>query len=583
MKKIKNREKYFEAIVDAFDGETFVCSPQNVIEYVNKRALDQIGHDLVGQKCFRAIYGLENICPWCREQAVFEGKTIRWEHENIQTGRWYHYMASPVFHADGSVSKLTLILDITQRKLAEKSLKESERRLQTLMGNLPGMVYRCRADKRFTMEFASESCFKLLGYRPDELVGKGATPYEEIVDPQDRKNLIRCVNTALNDKRSFSFIYRVKKASGEMIWVWEQGEGIFSDDGKLIALEGFITNVTEHKKAELDLRKENTRLKNLAQIRYKFGSIVGKSKQMQAVYELILKASSNDVNVIISGESGTGKELVAKSIHQLSDRKDNSFVTVNCGAINENLIESEFFGYKKGAFSGAVSDVIGFLKKSDKGTLFLDELGETSKRMQVKLLRAIESREFTPVGGNEVIGSDFRIIAATNRNLEEAVNNHKMRKDFYYRIHILPIHLPPLRERKEDIALLIDHFIDVYPNKGPGKPKIPFDVRQAFEQYDWPGNIRELQNAVYRYIALGNVAVGNGAITITQGQNEAVPKIDMVPANGLDRTLAQLEKQIVEKALFKFQWNRGKAAQFLQIDRKTLYRKIKLHGLDLSK
>lgn len=569
------RKNYFKAIVGAFDGHVYVCSSQNIIEYVNQKVIDEMGRDITGQHCFKALYGLEKICSWCREQDVFEGKTVRWEFESPETGQWYYFMASPVFHSDGSVSKLTLCADITENKMLEKALTESTRRLETLMGNLPGMVYRCKADETNSMEFASKGCYKLLGYKASELIGEGATAYQHLVHPLERKNLLRSLNAALDEKRSYSFIYRVKTATGEIIWVWEQGVGVFSNSGKLIALEGFITNVTEHKKAELDLRNENIKLKKYFKDRYKFGNIVGKSHLMQTVYELILQSSANDANVIIYGESGTGKELVARSIHNLSDRKENSFVAVNCGAINENLIESEFFGYKKGAFTGAASDTLGFFDKSNGGSLFLDELGEMSMNMQVKLLRAIEAQEYTPVGGNSVKTSDFRIIAATNQNLTKLIKNKKMREDFYYRIHILPIFLPPLRERKEDIPLLIDHFIDIYPWKGSKKVNIPNNIREAFQRYDWPGNVRELQNAVSRYITLGKIDFTTEKIKTETNSYENFYNDISSTEKGLDKVMAQIEKKVILKILEKYQWNRGKTAKHLNIDPKTLYRKIK--------
>ena len=569
------RKNYFKAIVGAFDGPVYVCSSDNTIEYVNQKVIDEMGRDITGQHCFKALHGCEKICSWCKEQEVFKGKTVRWEFEHPKTGKWFNYMTSPIFHSDGSVSKLTLCADITENKLLEKALTESTRKLTTLMGNLSGMVYRCKTDAETSMEFASKGCYKLLGYKASELIGKSTTAYQHIVPPQDRKNLLRCVAAALDEKRSYSFIYRVKKATGEIIWVWEQGEGVFSDSGKLMALEGFITNVTEQKKVELDLRNENTKLKNSFKDRYKFGNIVGKSDLMQAVYDLILHSSSNNANIIIYGESGTGKELVAHSIHNLSDRKKNAFVAVNCGAINENLIESEFFGYKKGAFTGASSDTLGYFDKSDGGSLFLDELGEMSMSMQVKLLRAIEGQGYTPVGGNSVKTSDFRIIAATNQNLKELIKNKRMREDFYYRIHILPIFLPPLRERKEDIPLLIDHFIQIYPNKDSKKITMPNHIREAFNRYDWPGNVRELQNAVYRYLTLGEIVFINEEPMLENNLYENFHKDISGSQKGLDIVMAQLEKKIILKTLEKFQWNRGKTAEYLNIDRKTLYRKIK--------
>jgi PAS domain S-box-containing protein len=573
----KIKKNYFNAVVGAFEGCTYVCSCDNIIEYVNKRVVDKMGRDITGEYCFSALHGLDDICPWCREQDVFKGKTIRWEYKLPKTGRWYNYMASPIYNTDGSISKLTLCNDITESKMAELAAKESERRLQTLMGNLPGMVYRCKADKTHTMEFASQGSFKLLGFHPWELTGKGNTSFQRLVHPDDRGNLIECLNTALEEKRSYSFIYRIKKATGEILWVWEQGVGVFSKTEKLISLEGFITNVTEQKQAELDLRKENTKLKFATKDRYKFGNIVGKSPAMQEVYELILKASSNDVHVIIYGESGTGKELVAQSIHDLSDRKDHPFVAVNCGAINENLVESEFFGYKKGAFTGAsATGSLGYLDKAHGGSLFLDELGEMSLNMQVKLLRAIESKGYIPVGSNRIKRSDFRIISATNRNLVESVHNKTMREDFYYRIHIFPIHLPPLRERKQDIPLLIEHFIEAFSNTHSKQVTIPADIINTFQQYDWPGNIRELQNAIYRYITMGKTDLVNDRFKVETTLNTSdYETAAEMPKKGLNEIVADLEKKIILTALEKHQWNRGKTAEFLNIDRKTLYRKIK--------
>ena len=574
-----NSENYFKLAIDAFDGLVYICSLDNRIEYVNQKAIDEVGENVIGKRCYRALHGRDNICPWCREQDVFQGKVVRWKVENKMTGKWSSYAASPIFHSDGTISKLTLCFDITESKRAEIDLKESQRKLQTLMSNLPGMVYRCKADQQFTMEFASEGAYRLLGYTSSALLGKGPNAYNKLVDPRDRNDLISSLKKALREKRSYSFIYRIKKRSGETIWVWEQGEGIFSNSGKLVALEGFITDITRHKKAELDLRKENIKLKAISKERYKFGDIIGKSPEMQTVYELIVKAASNDVNVIIFGESGTGKELVAQNIHRLSDRRNKPFVTVNCGAINESLMESEFFGYKKGAFTGASADSHGYLDESNHGTLFLDELGEISKSMQILLLRAIDRKEFIPVGGNETKTSDFRIIAATHRNLAESVEKKRMREDFYYRIHILAINLPPLRERKEDISLLIDHFIETFPGKKQSNNKIPAEIRDLFQQYDWPGNIRELQNAVHRYMALGQIDLPGNKLKFDRIVPEDFYNVQKILSPDLNTIMMDFEKKVILHALERHRWNRGKTAKFLNIDRKTLYRKIRVYNL----
>ena len=257
----------------------------------------------------------------------------------------------------------------------------------------------------------------------------------------------------------------------------------------------------ELKASETSLHEENVRLKANIKKRYWFGKIIGKSPVMQEIYELILKAAASDAGVIVYGESGTGKELVAEAIHKMSDRKEKPFVPVNASGVAETLLESEFFGYKKGAFTGANMDKRGLLQSADKGTLFLDELGEIGPNLQAKLLRAIEGGGFTPVGGLEAETSDFRVIAATNKDLKEQVKKGLIREDFFYRIHIIPIYLPPLRERKEDIPLLIEHFMQNYP---PSKnlPKITVAVMEALTSYDWPGNVRELQNTLHRYVTL---------------------------------------------------------------------------------
>ena len=573
-----SRLSYFEAIVEAFDGMVYVCSPDNRIEFVNRQVVDRLGHDPVGEACHKALYKNDQVCPWCPEQGVFEGKTVRWEFKNPTTGRWTYNMATPIRHADGSTSKLSLSLDITEKKRAEEAHLESERRLSTLMNNLPGIVYRCRADESFTMEFASRGSKRLLGYDPEELLEKGPHAFQRIVHPDDRKNMLDLVRETVAMRRPFSFIYRIRAADGKEKWVWEQGEGVFDDHDRLVALEGFISDVTAYKEVELDLRKENRRLRSSISDRYRFGDIIGKSQPMQAVYELILKAAASDASVIVSGESGSGKELAARAIHRMSDRREGNFVPVNCGAIPRELMEREFFGHLKGAFTGAGADRSGFLDSADGGTLFLDEIGEISHEMQVKLLRVLDGGGYTPLGGVKPKKSDFRVIAATNRDLVRLVKAGQMREDFFYRIRILPVRLPPLRERKEDIPLLIDHFLSTL-TKGANPPKhLPVRVREAMETYDWPGNVRELQNVLHTYVTLGKLDLMG---QISMGADGEVPGPQNLAweGNGLRRQMDILEKRMILGALERTRWHRGKAARLLQLNYKTLQRKMKAHGI----
>jgi transcriptional regulator with PAS, ATPase and Fis domain len=268
---------------------------------------------------------------------------------------------------------------------------------------------------------------------------------------------------------------------------------------------------------------------------------------------------------------------VAHTIHELSDRNHRAFVPVNCGAIPESLLESEFFGHKKGAFTGAHRDKPGFLAEADGGTLFLDEIGEINPNLQVKLLRAIEGGGYTPIGSSETIVPDLRIIAATNRNLTEEVRQGNLRDDFFYRIHIIPVHLPPLRARPEDIPLLIQHFLQTL-SDSETLPVMPEHAIQTMMGRDWPGNVRELQNAVHRFITLNSVeSADTASLAPAHKARTAIPPLD--PTLSLKAAMAHFEKQYLLQMLEAHQWHRARVASLLGIDRRTLFRKMKGHGI----
>jgi len=298
---------------------------------------------------------------------------------------------------------------------------------------------------------------------------------------------------------------------------------------------------------------------------------------MQEVYELILKATATNAAVAIYGESGTGKELVAKAIHDMSNKHDRAFVPVNCGAIPENLLESEFFGHRRGAFTGAQIDKNGLLDLVDGGTLLLDEVGELSLSLQVKLLRAIEGGGYIPVGGTENRKSDFRIISATNKNLQELVNKGLMRDDFFYRLQVIPITLPPLREHKEDIPLLVEHFLRI--NGNNKKPLIPSKIMEALMNYDWPGNVRELQNVLHRYLTVKRLDFMDIAKPKLVAQDNV--QIEEFSLEGLNfhSAVEDFEKGIILKGLEYNQWHKAKAASTLGLPRRTFFRKLKYLGI----
>jgi transcriptional regulator with PAS, ATPase and Fis domain len=304
--------------------------------------------------------------------------------------------------------------------------------------------------------------------------------------------------------------------------------------------------------------------------------IIGQSTAMQKVFGLIHKAAESDANVVIYGESGTGKELAARAIHELSERGKNEFVAVNCGAIPETLLESEFFGYSKGAFTGAYVDKHGYLDLADGGTLFLDEVGELTLNMQAKLLRSLDDGGYIPVGRSKPIKSDFRIIAASNKDLADRVKKGLMREDFFFRIHIIPMTLPPLRERREDIPILLTHFANHHQANGKSI-RIPEEIVKMLCDYHWPGNVRELQNVIHRYLAVESLDL----LRLPENRSEPARATGAAQyaSEHLQEALAHFERDLILRILQSSDWNRQKAALQLGITRNTLFRKMRKFGL----
>lgn len=324
------------------------------------------------------------------------------------------------------------------------------------------------------------------------------------------------------------------------------------------------------------LAEENKRLKCELSDKADFRTIVGASKEMEKVFEVIRKVADTEAAILITGESGTGKELVARSIHVNSSRKDAPFVAINCAAIPHNLLESELFGHAKGAFTGAHRDKIGKFQAADGGTLFLDEVGELPLELQPKLLRALQEKEVEPVGGVKAQKIDVRIVSATNLNIDKAISDGTFREDLYYRLSVIPIHLPPLRERRKDIPLLIRYFCSKHVSD-----KITFDkdALETLVMYPWPGNVRELENTVERLLIMRN----SDEIILSDLPNKFLDNntpdgvIIRLPDEGY--SLEQLEREVVVNALERNSWNQTAAARFLKIPRHTLIYRVEKYGI----
>jgi DNA-binding NtrC family response regulator len=325
------------------------------------------------------------------------------------------------------------------------------------------------------------------------------------------------------------------------------------------------------------VKTENQVLKRQLKKRHEDRKLIGSSEEMLKVYKMVEKVAPTEATILIYGESGTGKELIAREIHYRSLRAKGSFISVNCGALHKDLLESTLFGHKKGSFTGAVKDQPGYFAVCEGGTFFLDEVGEMALATQVKLLRALQEREIIPIGASEAVKIDVRLVAATNSDLEREVSEGRFRHDLFYRLNVIPIRLPPLRQRNEDIALLVDHFLARYPGS-EGCKTIDRQVMDALQRYDWPGNVRELENVIERAVILGDdqtIGIEDLPEKVIQGPSRKGSLVVDTPTLSLD----ELEREYILKVLNHTGWQKKRAAKILGINASTLYRKLLGYGI----
>ncbi|HMA67550.1 MAG TPA: sigma 54-interacting transcriptional regulator, partial [Desulfosalsimonadaceae bacterium] len=487
---LRQSEAYYRRMFDNSGAASIIIEPDMTIVMANEEFEKLTGYsrsDIEGRmkwSSFIASGDRERMVHYHYLRRQFSGQAPS-EYECQVVNRWgeqRHIFMKVGMLPDGRRS-IASFMDITRLKQTEQALQENTAKLRTIIEAAQGYIYTC--SRQLELEFMNKAFMDRIGR---DAVGEHCYRVLCGLDapcPWCRRREVFAGKTARMEFEN--------PADGR--WYDAVMSPIVDDNGSVSSIELFAIDITERKQAEsalaeraAHLREENVRLKSSMRDRFRFGDIIGKSKPMQTVYDLILNAAATDANTVIYGESGTGKELVARAIHENSRRRGGPFVVVNCGAIPEALLESEFFGYKKGAFTGAERDKHGYLALADGGTLFLDELGEIGLNMQVKLLRVIEGRGYTPVGGQIAVYPDIRIIAATHRNLREQVRAGAMREDFFYRIHVIPVRIPPLRERKEDLLLLLDHFRQHYPDQA-NLPPITGQILEALHDYEWPGNV----------------------------------------------------------------------------------------------
>lgn len=486
------------------------------------------------------------------------------------------------------ITALLIIGVFKQRKRrgrAEDALKASEQRyLRALAGSTDGLW---DWDIRSNTVFYSDRFREILGYTPEDFPG-AIDFFRSRLHPEDADPVWAAVQSHLQQRVPFKMEYRLKTKSGEYLWFLARAQAIWETEGNAVRMSGWIQDITENKQNELNLKAalseidglktkleaERAYLQDEIKFEYNHENIIGRSDGLKYVLYKVEQIAASDTTVLILGETGTGKELVARAIHGLSTRKDRALVKINCATLPSNLIESELFGHEKGAFTGAHVKQLGRFEVADGTTLFLDELGELPFELQPKLLRVIQDGEFERLGSSRTIKADVRIIAATNRNLEDEVRKGRFREDLWYRLNIFPITVPPLRERKEDIPLLVDFFVHKISRRlGKSIESIPTAVMNELQNYHWPGNIRELENVLERAV------INSSGPKLRLADELEKPHRDLTPAR---KTLDEVEREHIIRVLdMTHRKVSGKdgAAEILGLDRSTLRARMRKLGI----
>ncbi|MFC1527471.1 sigma 54-interacting transcriptional regulator [Candidatus Neomarinimicrobiota bacterium] len=478
---------------------------------------------------------------------------------------------TPVFQPKTGLLGVVIVLrDIQEMVTLQESLLQVNRKLMnernlldSLFNNINEGIFTINLEKKITS--FNKAAELITGYTSKEAIDR---EYWSILKYQKMEFRDFFISQLSEDKPIKNFELIILQKSGARLPIRLSIAKLFNDINKIT---GYILSFQDI--------SELMNLTNQLKKNYHYDNMIGRSKRMQEIYHLLNSAAGSRSTVLITGESGTGKELVARALHFNSEVKTKPFITVNCSAFVETLLESELFGHEKGAFTGAISSKPGRFEMVKDGTIFIDEIGDMSRETQVKLLRVLDNREFERVGGTNTIKMKARIVTATNRNLGEEITKKRFREDLFYRINIVNISLPPLRERKEDLSLLIEHFLEKFRNQF--KKNIHFISTNALlvlQKYDWPGNIRELENVIERAFVICNTdTIRMDSLPERLWQNK--PDILSGLTSNINMSLHEAERMIIENILKKHNGHRGKAAKEMNMDRSTLWRKIKKYNL----
>jgi len=584
---IREQEAELRQILDLTPQLIAVYGANRERLYINRIALDYLGLSLEEWRQTREWGAFVHPDDRARERDYFDRALSTGSAYELElrlrkadgSYRWFLARSNPFRDDKGRIRRWYVsCTDIEDRKRAEDKIREQEAELRQILDLTPQLIAVFGPHYRERL-FINRIALEYHGLTLDEW--RDAAP-GALGHPDDSKRVQAMWDRAISSGSAFESEGRLRKSDGSYRWFLIRYNPVRDEEGKVLRWYAACADIDDRKRDEERLQQENVALREEIDKASMFEEIVGTSPALQAVLSRVSKVAPSDSTVLITGETGTGKELVARGIHRRSHRVSRAFVSVNCAAIPRDLIASELFGHEKGAFTGAMQRRIGRFELANGGTIFLDEVGELAADTQVALLRVLQEREFERVGGRQPIRVDVRVIAATNRDLKAAVSSGTFREDLYYRLNVFPVEMPPLRERRKDIPLLVEYFIDRYARKaGKNIRSVEKKTLQLLQSYPWPGNIRELQNVIERSVILCETE----KFLIDESWLSQQPRDKRSGGRMyLLQKVAATEKEIIEEALRE---SRGRvfgpsgAAAKLGIARSTLESKIQ--SLNINK
>jgi PAS domain S-box-containing protein len=575
--EMRESETRFRTFVDHVGDALFVQDfEQGTIVDVNRQACESLGYtrqELIGNT-LPAFHldsdraGLESVA----KSAAAGGTVVNTHQHRRKDGSVFPVEAhTTMVWYGGRRFLLNVIRDITDRLRAEEAVRQSEKQLRSVIETIPAIVWSSFPDG--SVEFINRRWQEFTGLGGEDALGWS---WEAVVHPDDRARFVGDWRAALTAGQPSESEVRVRSANGEYRWLLVRNVPLRDERGNIVRWYGTSTDIHDRKRTEEKLQHENIALHEEIEKVWMFEEVVGASPALRSVLSTVSKVALTDSTVLLTGETGTGKELIARAIHKKSPRGERAFIAVNCAAIPQSLIASELFGHEKGAFTGALQRRLGSFELAEGGTIFLDEVGELPLETQIALLRVLQEREIQRVGGSQPIRLNVRVLAATNRDLHKAIAAGAFREDLFYRLNVFPVHIPPLRERTEDIPVLVEYFVDRFARKaGKSIRSIEKCALELLESYTWPGNIRELQNVIERAV----IVCETETLTVDESWLSVRNSHSQGTTGALGRKSPEEEKELIEKALSEAEGRvsgpSGAAAK-LGIPASTLEYKIRL-------